>query len=254
MGKKVRLDKFLANAGIGSRKEVKKLIKERLVKVNDEIVKSPNIHIDPDKDRVYLVDEVIEPYREQYYMFNKPSGYITATQDKEYPVVMEFFEAEPYFDKLFPVGRLDIDTEGLLIITSDGQFAHRLSHPKWNIEKEYIAVVDGIFNIPEERLKKFEKEGIYLKKDKYQTKPFKIKVLEIDKKNKKSTVDITVSEGKYHIVKKILKELGYPVEKLKRVRIGNLKLDENLVASEYRKLSQEEINNLKKLINMDEVK
>jgi 16S rRNA pseudouridine516 synthase len=250
MSKKMRLDKFLSNAGVGSRKEVKKLIKEGLIKVNNEIAKSPNMHIDPERDRIFFDTEEIKITGDLYYMFNKPAGYVTATEDRNYPVVMDFFADNPHVEKLFPVGRLDFDTEGLLIITTDGQLGHRLSHPKWNIEKEYIAIVDGIFDINEQRLKSFEKEGIKLKKDNYQTKPFKIEVLEINKDKNETKIKIIVTEGKYHIVKKILSQLGYPVKYLKRVRVGNLKLDENLKAGEYRELTEDELENLKKLVNL----
>ncbi len=246
---KIRLDKFLSHSGFGTRKEVKKFLKKGLVKVNEEIVKSPSIKINPEKDKVYFDEELIE-YKENYYfMFNKPSGYITATYSEDYPTVMDFFYDFPLIDKLFPVGRLDIDTEGLLILTTDGQFGHRLAHPKWEIEKEYLAVVKG--DISEKNLKDYEKNGIVLKegKEKYQTKPFKINLLNSGKD--KSEILITVTEGKYHIVKRIMEEIGNPVLHLKRMRIGNLKLDENLETGEFRELTEEEIKNLKELINLD---
>jgi 16S rRNA pseudouridine516 synthase len=132
--------------------------------------------------------------------------------------------------------------------------AHRLAHPKWNVEKEYIAVVEGVFDLSKEEIDKLAKEGLLLKKDNYQTKPFKIEVLELDKENNRSKISITITEGKHHIVKRIMKELGFPVLYLKRVRIGNLKLDENLQEGEYRELTEEEIKNLKKLVKLTEVK
>ncbi len=247
MAKKVRLDKFLSNFGIGSRKEVKKLIKQERITVNNQVVKSPSIHIDPEKDIVYFDEEPLTYQKDYYYMFNKPSGYITATKDEANPTVMEFFFNLPFYKKLFPVGRLDIDTEGLLIITTDGQLAHRLTHPKWEIEKEYYAVVKG--KIPTDlNLKNFEEKGIYLRKDKYHTKPFKLEVL--SRFPEKSEVSITVKEGKYHIVKKIMEEIGHPVLYLKRVRIGNLKLDPSLEAGEFRHLTKEEIQKLKESVNL----
>ncbi len=181
-------------------------------------------------------------------MFNKPSGYITATFSEDYPTVMDFFYDFPLIEKLFPVGRLDIDTEGLLILTTDGQFGHRLAHPKWEIEKEYFAVVKG--DISKKEFEKYKKEGIILKegKEKYQTKPFKIEILNSDKD--KSEILITVTEGKYHIVKRIMEEIGNPVLYLKRLRIGNLKLDEDLETGEFRELTEEEVFNLKNLVNL----
>ena len=184
-------------------------------------------------------------------MFNKPSGYITATYSEDYPTVMDFFYDFPLINKLFPVGRLDIDTEGLLILTTDGQFGHRLAHPKWEIEKEYFAVVKGDISELKDEIEKYKKEGILLKenKERYQTKPFKIEILNLDKD--KSEILITVTEGKYHIVKRIMEALGYPVLYLKRVRVGNLKLDKDLESGEFRELTEGEISNLKKLINLD---
>lgn len=181
-------------------------------------------------------------------MLNKPAGYITATEDEEYPTVLDLFSDLSIASKLFPVGRLDIDTEGLLILTTDGQFGHRLSHPKWNIEKEYYAIVEGdISNID---FSEYENKGTYLKKEKYQTKPFKVKVLNTSKD--KSEILITLTEGKYHIVKRIMQELGHPVLYLKRIRIGSLKLDEDLLPGEFRELTEKEIKELKKLIKMND--
>lgn len=241
----IRLDKFLSNSGFGSRKEVKKLIKQKRVKVNGIIINNPSYHVYPEKDIIFIDDQKVEYKKNHYFMFNKPSGYITATQDKELPTVMEFFKELPFYKKLFPVGRLDIDTEGLLIITDDGQLSHRLSHPKWEIEKEYYAVVKG--DISDIDISKYEKEGIKLK-DGYKTKPFKIKVL--SNSPEKSEILITITEGKYHIVKRIMEELEHPVLYLKRIRIGNLKLDPDLETGEYRKLTDEEIENLKKLVRL----
>jgi len=175
-------------------------------------------------------------------MFNKPAGCITATYDENFPTVMDYFSDYHFSNKLFPVGRLDIDTEGLLIITTDGLMAHRLAHPKWKIEKEYYAVVEGnAFDIDTEKIKK----GIKLK-DGYQTKPFEIKILS------ESEILITITEGKYHIVKRIMETLSHPVKYLKRIRIGNLKLDENLSAGEFRELTEEEIKSLKSLVSIKE--
>ncbi len=159
---------------------------------------------------------------------------------------MEFFTELPFSKKLFPVGRLDVDTEGLLIITDDGQLAHRIAHPKWEIEKEYYAVVKG--NISDLDLSRFEKEGILLKKEKYRTKPFKIHVISMSED--RSEIHITVSEGKYHIVKRIMEELGHPVLYLKRVRIGPLHLDKDLDEGEFRELTDEEIEKLKRAVNL----
>ena len=242
----MRLDKFLVNQGFGSRKEVQKLIKAGIVYVNNFPVEDPSFHINPEKDVVEIEGQEIE-YKENYYfMLNKPKGYITATYDENYPTVMDLFASEPIVSKLFPVGRLDVDTEGLLIITSDGFLAHRLSHPKWNVEKEYFVIVEG--DISDIDFSKYEKEGMYLKKEKYKTKPFKVKVLKTS--FEESELLITITEGKYHIVKKIMYAVGHEVKYLKRVRIGPLILDEDLEVGEYRELTKEEISLLKSYVKM----
>lgn len=179
-------------------------------------------------------------------MLNKPKGYITATYDENYPTVMDLFSSESIIDKLFPIGRLDIDTEGLLIITSDGQLAHRITHPKWNIEKEYFVIVEG--DVSDIDFSRYEKEGIYLKKEKYKTKPFKVEVLKTSPEE--SEILITITEGKYHIIKNIMSELKHEVIYLKRVRIGPLKLDEDLAPGEYRELTKEEIDLIKKFVKL----
>ncbi len=242
--KKVRLDRFLSNAGLGSRKEVKLLIKRGEIFVNNQVIKNPSFQVELEKDLVYLGDLPVSLKENYYFMLNKPSGYITAREDKYMPTVMELFSSLPFYEKLFPVGRLDIDTEGLLIITDDGTLAHRISHPKWNVEKEYYAVVKG--NINKTHYSKYEKEGIKLKE--YKTKPFKIKLLSTS--SEKSEITITVQEGKYHIVKRIMEKLGHPVIHLKRIRIGPLKLDKNLSSGKYRELTENEIKLLKQTVNL----
>ncbi|WP_456384546.1 pseudouridine synthase [Persephonella sp.] len=242
--KKLRLDKFLADLGFGTRKEVRKLIKQKRVSVNGEIVNNPSFHIDPENDAVFLDGEPLTYRKNHYFMLNKPPGYVTAKEDRNYPAVMELLSDLPYLKKLFPVGRLDIDTEGLLIITDDGQLGHRIAHPKWEIEKEYIAVVKG--DPSDLNTDRFEKEGLKLKD--YQTKPFKLEILETGKEESK--VKITVKEGKYHIVKRIMEELGHPVIHLKRTRIGPVALDESLSPGEYRELTEEEVKSLKESVNL----
>ncbi|WP_297888730.1 pseudouridine synthase [Sulfurihydrogenibium sp.] len=244
--KKIRLDRFLANQGFGSRSEVQKLIKKGFVKVNDQEVKNPAVHIDPSKDKITVEDQEVDYQENFYFMLNKPSGYLTATYDENLPTVLELLSDQSIADKLFPVGRLDLDTEGLLILTTDGQLAHRLAHPKWNVEKEYFAIVKG--DVSSINFSVYEKKGIYLKKDKYQTKPFKVKVL--FHSTDQSEIFITVLEGKYHIVKRIMEELGHPVEYLRRIRMGTLSLDEDLKVGDYRPLTKEEVEKLKDLVNL----
>jgi len=242
--KKCRLDKFLTDIGLGSRKEVKKLIKQKRVRVNENTVNRPDYHVNPETDRVYLDDEPLIYRKNHYYMLNKPPGYISATEDKNHPTVIELFSELPFYHRLFPVGRLDIDTEGLLIITDDGQLGHRLTHPKWEVEKEYFAVVKG--DISGMNTDKFKKEGLQLKG--YRTKPFDLRILKTSPES--SEIQITVKEGKYHIVKRIMERLGHPVLYLKRTRMGGLVLDPQLEPGEYRELSDEEIQELKREVNL----
>ncbi len=244
--KKIRLDRFLSESGLGSRKEVKKLIKQKRITVNGKVINDPSYQINPEKDKVFFDNSPVVYSKNHYYMLNKPAGYVTAKEDRFYPTVMEFFEDSPFFRKLFPVGRLDIDTEGLLLITDDGQLGHRISHPKWEVEKEYYAVVKG--DVSDIEINRYKKEGLKFKN--FKTKPFEIKIL--SKSPEKSEITITVKEGKHHIVKKIMEKLGHPVIYLKRIKIGNLKLDETLEPGEYRELTEKEIDDLKKLVNIKE--
>ncbi|MBK3332008.1 rRNA pseudouridine synthase [Persephonella atlantica] len=242
--KKLRLDRYLSNAGIGSRKEVKLLIKGGRVTVNGVTIRDPSFQINLENDTVCIDGNPVILKKNHYFMFNKPSGYVTAKEDRYLPTVMEFFSSLPFYKKLFPVGRLDIDTEGLLIVTDDGTLAHRISHPKWEVEKEYYAVVKG--NIRNTDYSRYEKEGIKLKD--YKAKPFKIKL--ISASDEKSEITITVKEGKYHIVKRIMEKLGHPVLYLKRIRIGPIKLDEKLPTGEFREFTEEEIRQLKQVVNL----
>jgi len=244
--KKIRLDRFLSEAGFGTRKEVKKLIKQKKITVNGKVINDPSYHINPEKEEVLFENSPIEYSEHHYYMLNKPSGYITAKGDRSYPTVMELFEDNPFYRKLFPVGRLDMDTEGLLLITDDGQLGHRISHPKWEVEKEYFAVVEG--DVSDIDIDRYKKEGIKFKK--FKTKPFGIKILRISPE--KSEITITIKEGKHHIVKKIMEKLGHQVLYLKRIRIGNLRLDKSLEPGEYRELTEDEIKSLKKLVKIKE--
>lgn len=235
---KVRLDRLLSNTGYGTRKEVKLLIRKGHVKINKTIVKKDDLKIDPQQEKVYVDDvEVIhEPF--VYFMLNKPSGYISATVDQVHKTVIDLIEGYDNYE-LFPVGRLDKDTEGILLITNDGGFAHLLMAPSRKHPKIYFAKVKG--RIIEENIEQF-KEGITIDTG-YKCKSSRLEVLEAH--DEYSLVEVEITEGKFHQVKKMFLAIGSEVLYLKRTQIRNLRLDENLQLGEFRKLTVEELIDLK---------
>ncbi|HEY9576479.1 MAG TPA: pseudouridine synthase, partial [Pseudobacillus sp.] len=197
----MRIDKLLANIGHGSRKEVKQLLKAGAVTVNGEVIKDAKQHVDPKKDRVMLYEEEVY-YREfVYLMMNKPPGVISATEDTREETVVDLLEVEHAVFNPFPVGRLDKDTEGLLLLTNDGVLAHQLLSPKKHVPKTYFAVIDG--EVTEEDSKAFQK-GVTLD-DGYVTKPGKLTIL---KSGLRSDIELTITEGKFHQVKRMFEAVG----------------------------------------------
>jgi 16S rRNA pseudouridine516 synthase len=233
----MRIDKVLANLGYGSRKEVKKLLKDGSVTVNDEKIKDAKQHVDPEKDLIRINGEAVE-YREFIYlMMNKPPGVISATEDNRDETVIDLLEAEDLIFEPFPVGRLDKDTEGLLLITNDGQLAHRLLSPKKHVPKTYFAVIDQ--EVTEEDVIAFRK-GVILD-DGYATKPGELNIL---KSGERSDIELTITEGKFHQVKRMFEAVGKKVVYLQRLSMGPLQLDETLELGEYRELTEEELQSL----------
>lgn len=231
----MRIDKMLANLGFGSRKEVKKMLRNGMVTVNDELVKDGKQHINPEKDIVTLNGEVVEYKEFIYLLMNKPPGVISATEDAVDETVIDLLDLEDVIFKPFPVGRLDKDTEGLLLLTNDGQLAHRLLSPKRNVPKTYFAVIEG--EVTASDVLKFQ-EGVILD-DGYQTKPGKLVIL---KAGQLSDIELTITEGKFHQVKRMFQAVGKRVIYLKRISMGPLTLDEDLALGEYRELTEEEVN------------
>lgn len=230
----MRLDKFLAHAGIGTRKEVKEFIRKKRVSVNGVIQKKDDVKIDELKDEVCVDGEVIRYQQFVYYMLNKPQGVVSATVDSQYKTVLECFDC--YLpDDVFPVGRLDIDTEGLLLISNDGQLAHRLLSLKYHVDKTYYVKCEK--EITDDMVKGLS-QTIELKEEVYQ--PGVVEVISKDE------LYLTIQEGKFHQVKRMLHHVGNEVVFLKRVSFGPLKLDESLLPGEYRELSEEEIERLGK--------
>jgi 16S rRNA pseudouridine516 synthase len=234
----LRIDKMLANLGFGSRKEVKQLLKSGAVKVDDVVVKDPKQHVDSNNQIVTLNGDVIEYKEFIYLMMNKPQGVLSATEDSAQETVIDLLELEDQVYEPFPVGRLDKDTEGLLLITNDGQLAHKLLSPKKHVPKTYFAVIDQ--EVTDEDIKAFA-EGVTLD-DGYETKPGELKIL---KSGMRSDIELTITEGKFHQVKRMFEAVGKKVVYLKRISMGPLPLDETLELGEYRELTDEEIELLR---------
>lgn len=234
-----RLDKVLSNLGYGSRKEIKQAIRKGLIEVNGELVKDNGMQVDPENDRIIVNGEEIFYRKYIYLMMNKPDGVVSATFDNRDETVVDLLEVEHQVFNPFPVGRLDKDTVGLLLLTNDGELNHRLISPKWKVDKIYYAKIDK--KVTEADVKKF-KNGITLD-DGYLCKEAKLEILEATDEG--SEVMITIQEGKYHQVKRMFEAVGKNVIYLKRVEFGTLKLDEDLEEGEYRELTEEEINILK---------
>jgi 16S rRNA pseudouridine516 synthase len=241
MGKKERLDKILSNMGYGSRKDIKKIIKEGRVKINDKIINKNDFKINPYDDAIYLDGEEIFYRKYIYLMMNKPKGVVSSTDDPISRTVLDLMDEKYLVFNPFPAGRLDKDTEGLLLLTNDGKLAHEILSPKRKVDKTYYVEVEGF--VEEKHKIKFN-EGIILD-DGYKTLPAKLEIIESGLFSK---VRLTIKEGKFHQVKRMFKSLDMEVVYLKRISMGLLKLDENLKLGEYRELKQEEIQLLKEKI------
>ena len=225
----MRLDKYLVECGIGSRKEVKKIIDEKLISVNDKIILSPKENINEENDIVKYNDEIIKYKKFRYYILNKISGYITAVDDPRDKTVMELLPDWVIKKDLAPVGRLDKDTEGLLLLTNDGQLNHKLLSPKSHVEKTYYAELEkDIFQDDLEKLEKGVDIGGYI------TMPALAQKID-DKK-----IHLTIKEGKFHQVKKMLEAVNNKVVYLKRISFGKLKLD-NMKLGEVREVNLDDI-------------
>lgn len=234
-----RLDKILSNLGYGSRKEVKGMAKKGMVKVDGDIIKDSAFQIDPEKSTIEVNGEVVEYKKYIYLLMNKADGFVSATYDKYDPTVVDVLDIEDAVFKPFPVGRLDKDTVGLLLLTNDGELNHRLISPKNHVDKVYYAHIDSRVNEKDQRA--FER-GIVLD-DGYKCLPGKLDIIESG--DEQSQVYVTIHEGKFHQVKRMFESLGKKVVYLKRVKFGPIDLDESLEEGQYRELTDEEIDILK---------
>lgn len=235
----MRLDKFISTTTTLSRAEAKKVIKKGIL-INDKLIKTPDYKIDEFKDQVIVNGNRLVYQKYVYIMMNKPKDTVSATEDAIERTVVDILRDEDRIYKVFPVGRLDKDTEGLMLLTNDGELAHKLISPKKDVEKKYYVEVSE--ELKNEHLK-IIKEGVILE-DGYRCKPARLEILDSSEGNSKANIFIT--EGKFHQVKRMMKSLGATVTYLKRLSIGSLKLDENLKLGEYRYLTDDELNKLTK--------
>lgn len=235
-----RLDKFLVEMSVASRSTIKDMAKKGRITVNGQIVKASDTKIDESADVVAVDGQVIAFSSTEYFMLNKPAGVITATLDKKARTVLDLLDERTRND-LFPVGRLDKDTEGLLLITNDGDLAHRLLAPKKHVDKVYYADIRGV--VTDEHIRQFV-SGLTLS-DGTAVMPGELVILDVDSTAGTSSIRLTIHEGKFHQVKRMFEAVGTEVTYLKRLSMGPLSLDEKLSPGEYRRLTDEEINMLK---------
>ena len=235
----MRLDKYLCETGFGTRSQVKDLLKKGQVMVNGEVVKKPELKINETTDQILCQGKKASYQKNIYLMLHKPAGVISATEDNREKTVLDLVRPEDRKNGLFPVGRLDKDTEGILLLTDDGELAHRLLSPKKHVDKTYYAKIDG--QVTEEHVKQF-REGLDIG-DKKKTLPA---VLTILLSGPVSEIEVTIHEGRFHQIKRMFEAVGCKVTYLKRLSMGSLVLDETLPPEEYRPLTEAELEGLTK--------
>lgn len=234
-----RLQKYLAHAGIGSRRSCEELIVQGKVKVNGQVITTLGTKIDPHKDIVQINGKRVQKKdKKVYILLNKPAGYVTTSKDPQgRPTVLDLIKERD--TRIYPVGRLDFETEGLLLLTNDGELAYRLTHPKYRVKKVYHVLVKGV---PKEKSLQQLRKGILLEDG--MTQPAEVKVLKSE--NNSTLLELTIHEGKKRQVRRMCEAINHPVINLKRIKIGFLTLG-SLPKGKYRELSVHEIRQLKKL-------
>ncbi|RKW04668.1 MAG: rRNA pseudouridine synthase [Streptococcus sp.] len=237
----MRLDKFLVENGLGSRSQVKEVLKKGLVLVNGRAEKSPKTQINETADEVVVSGQKLTYEKFVYYLLNKPKGYISATEDERHKTVLDLLDETARQKEVFPVGRLDIDTHGLLLLTNNGKLAHAMLSPKKHVEKIYRAKVAGLMN--QSDVERFAR-GIELKD--FTCQPAQLKILEVDEEKETSLVEISLAEGKFHQVKRMVAACGKEVTDLQRLSMGPLQLDPELALGEWRRLTEEEMKSLER--------
>ena len=236
---KLRIDKMLSNSGMGSRKQIKTDARKGYIEVNGAIEKDSSKIIDTETDTVKYNGEIIKYTQYIYLMMNKPRGVVSATEDNYDKTVIGLLKDEEKFYKPFPVGRLDKDSEGLLLITNDGKLSHELLSPRKHVDKTYYVEVTE--EVTEDDVTAFEK-GVILKEDNYKTLPAKLQIIE---SGYPSICLVTIREGKFHQVKRMFNAVNNEVTYLKRISMGSLKLDDSLKTGQYRHLTEKEIKLLR---------
>ena len=234
----MRIDKCLADCGLGTRSEVKSLLKAKRITVNGKVVTNGKVQVNPETDEILFDGEKIQYEEFVYIMMNKPKGVVSATEDNLHKTVLDLIDPLYLKKGVFPVGRLDIDTHGLLLLTNDGELAHRLLSPKKHVTKIYQARVEGVMTL--EDAAAFER-GIVLS-DGTECMPARLDILSTTQDE--SVVQIHLKEGKFHQVKRMVKACGKNVVDLQRLTMGTLKLDERLALGESRPLTEEELQSL----------
>ena len=235
----MRLDKFLAHTGFGTRKEVKQLLKSKAVTVDGEIKTDAKYQVKTQEQCVKVYDELVLYKEYVYFMMNKPGGYLSATSDARYQTVTDLLHADDLKYEVFPAGRLDRDTEGLVLLTNDGQLSHDIISPKKDVFKTYLAHLTG--DLTEESRQKIE-AGVEIfdgQDQLFLTKPARVQVM--SQTDELTIVTISITEGKFHQVKRMFASVGCKVVYLKRLSIGTLALDEGLALGEYRELTESEL-------------
>ena len=228
----MRVDKMIGNANLDTRRNIKRNAKKGALVINGELVKDTSTQVDPNVDEVFYMGEFVDYFENIYIMMNKPSGYLSATIDED-PTVIDLLD--PFYQnlELSIAGRLDKDTRGLLLISTDGKFVHKVTSPNSNIEKTYF--VETRDDIDESFIEKFQ-EGVEIKEEAYIARPAKLEIID----ERKAMVKVT--EGKFHLVKRLFSNLGNEVVSLKRTAIGELSLDPHLEEGSYRELTEEELD------------
>ena len=232
----MRIDKYLANMNVGSRKEVHQLIKKGIVAVNGTTVKTPKQQV-KESDQVTVNGDAVAYQKYHYFLLNKPKGVLSATEDRSQPTVISILAPQDRYQGIVPVGRLDKDTTGLLLLTNDGQLNHELLAPGKHVDKVYRAEIAGVAN--EETVKTFA-SGMTLG-DGTKLQPAELKILSQDEEHDRSTIEIKICEGKYHQIKRMFGAVGMKVVELERISMGKLTLPANLKRGEYLELKLEDI-------------
>ena len=235
----MRLDKYLVACAVGSRTEVKNFLKAGRVTVNGKKKKSAKLQINEETDDICFDGQKLEYEEFVYYMMNKPQGVISATEDPKHKTVLDLLDDYARAKEVFPVGRLDIDTHGLLLLTNDGKLAHALLSPKRHVDKTYLARINGVMTDAD--VETFA-QGIPLKD--FTCQPAKLELVSIDTEKEQSLIRVTIAEGKFHQIKRMVAYCGKEVVDLQRLTMGTLTLDENLKRGEWRRLTKEELEAL----------